>query len=134
MKKGFHSNLQITYILRYHLRNNYVIITQNCWLGDKVQRNGEIRYGETFRFFFFLGCGFGGQSDRKWNWRSGNIRFSMKRTEQYSKIASCVKITQLFILFISYNTVKNVILSLFRIPMLYSVLVRLLIKILILFI
>ena len=33
--------------------------------------------------------------------------------------------------FISYNTVKNVIVSLFRTPVLYSVLVRLLVKILI---
>ena len=31
----------------------------------KVQSNGKIRYGETFRIFSFSGFGFGGQSDRK---------------------------------------------------------------------
>ena len=35
----------------------------------KVQSNGEIRYGETFRIFTFSGFGFGGQSDRKQNGR-----------------------------------------------------------------
>ena len=29
----------------------------------------------------------------------GNVRFSMKREEQYSREAFCVKITQLFVLF-----------------------------------
>ena len=33
----FHSNLQITYILRKWLRYNYVIFTQNCWLGCVFQ-------------------------------------------------------------------------------------------------
>ena len=36
---------------------------------DKVKRNGEIRNGETFRIFPFLGFRFGGQSDRKLNVR-----------------------------------------------------------------
>ena len=34
-----------------------------------MQNNGEIRNGETFGIFSFLGFGFGGQSDRKWNER-----------------------------------------------------------------
>ena len=33
----FHSNLQITYILRKWLRYSYVIFTQNCWLGCVFQ-------------------------------------------------------------------------------------------------
>ena len=34
---------------------------------DKVQSNGEIRNGETFRIFSFLRSGLGGQSDGKSN-------------------------------------------------------------------
>ena len=52
--------------------------------------------------FFLFSLGFGGQSDRKLNGRRGNVRFFMKRKEQYGRIAFCVKITQLLIL--SYLT------------------------------
>ena len=76
--------------------------SRSKYLWDKVQRNEEIRYGETFRIFSFLGFGFGSQSDRKWSGRRGNVRFSMKRMEQYSRITFCVKINQLFVL--SYLT------------------------------
>ena len=50
----------------------------------------------------------------------------MKRKEKYSRIAFSVKRKLSFSTF--YNTVKNVIVYLFRTPVLYSVLVRLLMK------
>ena len=76
--------------------------SRSKYLLDKVQRNKENTYRETFRIFSFLIFGFGGQSDRKWNGRRWNARFSMKRMEEYNRIAFCVKMTQLFIL--SYLT------------------------------
>ena len=76
--------------------------SQSKYLYDKVQSNGEIRNGETFRIFSFFQ-----DSDlvvnQIGNEMEGNSeRFSIKRKEQYSRIAFCVKITQLFIL--SYLT------------------------------
>ena len=62
-----------------------------------------------------------------------NVSFSMMKKRQYSRIAFFVKITLLFIL-PHLNSLKNVIVSLFVIPMPYSVFLRLLIKILLLFI
>ena len=38
--------------------------SRSKYLLDKVQRNEEIRCGETFRIFSFLRFGFGGQSDK----------------------------------------------------------------------
>ena len=46
----FHSNLQITYILRKWLRCNYVIFTQNCWLGCVFQ----LWILQNFSEYFFL--------------------------------------------------------------------------------
>ena len=43
--------------------------SRSNYLQDKVRSNREIRNEETFRIFCFLGFGFGGQSDRKWNGR-----------------------------------------------------------------
>ena len=57
------------------------------YLLDKVQWKGQTRFGETFRIFSFLAFGFGGQADSKLNGRWGNVRFSMKKKEQYSGIA-----------------------------------------------
>ena len=36
------------------------------YLQGKIQSNGVLRNGETFRIFSFLEFGVGGQSDRKW--------------------------------------------------------------------
>ena len=65
----------------------------------------------------------------------GNVSFYMKRKGQYGRIVFCVKITELFILFILKHRKKcYCIPSLLRTPVLYSVLVLLLMEILILFI
>ena len=88
----------------FTLLGNKSAVSQSKYLSDKIYRNYEIKYGDTFRIFSFLGFVFASQSDRKWNGRRGNVRFSMKRKEQCSRIAFSVKITQLFIL--SYLTIS----------------------------
>ena len=90
------ANLEITVVKKRKGKKSAASRTK--YLQDKLQKNEEIRYGETFRILSFLEFEFAGQSDRKWSgWRE-NVRFSMKRMEQYSRIAFWVKITRLFIL------------------------------------
>ena len=89
------------------LRSFHIIRKEKCSKSKQVslrqsKEKREMRCGETFPSFSFLGFGFGVQSDRKLNGRRRNVRFFMKRKEQYGRIAFCLKLTQLFIL--SYLT------------------------------
>ena len=46
-----------------------VLLDPYIFLGKKSAEKWSKGNGETFRIFSFLGFGFGGHSDRRWNWR-----------------------------------------------------------------
>ena len=55
--------------------------------------------------------------------KDGNVRFSMKKKGQYTRIAFSVKITQIFILSYLTTLLNCISVSLFRTLVLYSVIV-----------